>query len=84
MQVTSFLVLTALILSGCGSLSGKGGYVESDIPGLAERVMEWQTSTTNQQCPPGTTAVQVKADAVTYTTDVGFQRERYSYRIICQ
>ena len=73
-------LLVAATLAGCG---GNGGYVESDIPGLAPALMQMHRERVNPRCPVGTQNVRVYAEASTRTTEVGLKRERLAYQVHC-
>lgn len=80
MRPVTTVVMLASLLAGCG---GNGGYVESDIPGLAPALMRIHQERVDTTCPTGTSAVKVFTEASTRTTSSGFQRERIAYKVHC-
>lgn len=81
MRAKLILALPAImLLSGC---LGRTGYVQSDIPGVAEALARWHAENRDTQCRPGTVAVVVEAQAERSTTSFGLERSRYEHRIVC-
>jgi hypothetical protein len=76
------VLLAANLLAGCAGL-GRTGYVQSDIPGVAETLARWHAEHRDADCKPGTVAVNVDASVERATTSVGLTRERYEHSIVC-
>lgn len=75
------VLLSGTVLAGC---AGRSGYVESDIPVVAEQVATWQRQLPGKECPYGTIETIVRAQASHTTTRVGMKRARYEYQIVCR
>ncbi len=75
--------LLILILLTCSACGGRGGYVESDIPGVATGLAAVHQGTVSQQCPPGSIAPSSYANVSQYTTEVEFHRQRVDLGLRC-
>jgi len=81
------IAVIALLLNGCAAtaphfVGSKGGYVQSDIPGLAEALMHWHVETMAPRCLPGENP-RVRSEFTWKTTSLGLVRERYQYKLTC-
>ena len=68
------------MLVGCG---GNGGTVSSDIPGVAAAMISIHQRAVTPRCPVVSDQSGVTAEATSTTTEVGLQRETFSYQINC-
>ena len=81
------LVVFAICATLAGCADGKylkpGGYVESDIPGLANMLMMWKLGHAGHTCPLGTNQHYISPSVEKYKSIIGTPGERYSYEQHC-